>query len=67
MLGTNPIAMAFPAKECPPVVVDLATSVVPFGKVQEYARMCKKLPRGWATNAQGDNATEPAEVMQDGC
>jgi LDH2 family malate/lactate/ureidoglycolate dehydrogenase len=34
MLGTNPIAMAFPGQECPPVVIDLATSVVPFGKVK---------------------------------
>ena len=28
--------------------------------------MGKKLPGGWATNAQGDDATEPAEVMKCG-
>jgi LDH2 family malate/lactate/ureidoglycolate dehydrogenase len=41
MLGTNPIAMAFPGEECPPVVIDLATSVVPFGKVHIAHTHCK--------------------------
>ena len=33
MLGTNPIAIAFPGQVNPPIVVDLATSVVAYGKV----------------------------------
>src|SRR5689334_15504976 len=31
MLGTNPIAIAFPAHEEPPIVLDMATSAVPLG------------------------------------
>ena len=33
MLGTNPIAIAFPGEEEPPIVIDMATSVVAYGKV----------------------------------
>jgi LDH2 family malate/lactate/ureidoglycolate dehydrogenase len=36
MLGTNPIAIAFPGQDERPVVIDFATSVVPWGKVEEY-------------------------------
>ena len=34
MLGTNPIAIAFPAGEEPPVVIDFATSVATYGKLE---------------------------------
>src|ERR1051326_6033442 len=34
MLGTNPIAIAFPGHEEPPIVIDFATSAVAFGKVE---------------------------------
>ena len=34
MLGTNPIAIAFPGKEEPPIVIDMATSAVAYGKIE---------------------------------
>jgi L-2-hydroxycarboxylate dehydrogenase (NAD+) len=34
MLGTNPIAIAFPAGEEPPIVLDMATSTVAYGKIE---------------------------------
>ena len=44
MLGTNPIAIAFPGQEEPPIVIDMATSVVAYGKVEEAQRMNKSMP-----------------------
>ena len=38
MLGTNPIAIAFPAKDEPPIVIDMATSAVALGKVEMALR-----------------------------
>ena len=34
MLGTNPIAIAFPGLEEPPIVIDMATSAVAYGKIE---------------------------------
>src|SRR5690348_5517929 len=34
MLGTNPIAIAFPGKGEPPIVIDLATSAAAYGKIE---------------------------------
>ena len=34
MLGTNPIAIAFPALNEPPVIIDIASSAVSYGKVE---------------------------------
>ena len=60
MLGTNPIAVAFPCDsregKNTPVVIDLATSVVPFGKVEECARVGSRLLPGWAIDAKGTSA-----------
>ena len=44
MLGTNPIAIAFPCASGNPIVIDMATSCVPFGRVEEAARKGEKLP-----------------------
>src|SRR5260370_28536798 len=38
MLGTNPIAIAFPGKEEPAIVIDIATSAVAYGKVENAMR-----------------------------
>src|SRR6266436_4963338 len=34
MLGTNPIAIGFPGKEEPPIVIDMATSATAYGKIE---------------------------------
>src|SRR6266404_3467507 len=47
MIGTNPIAIAFPGKEEPPVVIDLATSAASYGKVEIARRKNLAVPHGW--------------------
>ena len=63
LLGTNPIAFAFPASGKYPVLVDMATSVVPRGKLEVYSRLGKDIPKGWAVDETGRVATDPKKVL----
>ena len=64
MLGTNPIAVAAPAGKERPFVLDMATSTVPFGKIEVYDRLEKPLPEGWASDENGVPTTDAAKVIQ---
>jgi LDH2 family malate/lactate/ureidoglycolate dehydrogenase len=66
MLGTNPLAIAFPGDEEPPIVVDLATSAVAFGKIEIARRLGRPIPEGWAIDASGGPATDPQSVYEGG-
>src|SRR5271167_1789711 len=50
MLGTNPIAIAFPGLEEPPIVIDMATSAVAYGKIEIARRTGQPLDDGWAVD-----------------
>ncbi len=65
MLGTNPIAIAFPGCEEPPIVMDFATSAVAFGKIEMADRKQQPLALGWAIDKTGVETTSP-EAMMDG-
>ena len=66
MFGTNPISIAFPAGEECPYVLDMATSTVPFGKIEEAVRNNEKIPAGWGMDRYGNVTEDPAEVFQEG-
>jgi LDH2 family malate/lactate/ureidoglycolate dehydrogenase len=53
MLGTNPFAVAIPAGEELPPVLDLATTVVARGRVLLHAKQGKPLEPGWAFDERG--------------
>ena len=63
MYGTNPIALAVPAGEERPFVMDMATSTVPRGKLEVYHRQGKELPLGWATDEQGVPTSDAGHVL----
>ena len=63
MYGTNPIALAVPAREERPFVVDMATSTVPRGKLEVYHRQEKPLPLGWATDEKGIPTSDTSRVL----
>ena len=63
ILGTNPISIAVPA-DGEPFVLDMATSVVPRGKLEDHDRQGKPMPLGWAVDARGKGTTSPREVLQ---
>ncbi len=66
MLGTNPIAIAFPGKKHPPIVIDMATSACAYGKVEMARRREEDIPRGWAIDNQGNHTEHPAGMVDGG-
>ena len=64
VLGTNPIAVAAPAGLERPFVLDMATSAVPFGKVEVYGRQEKPLPLGWAIDERGRPTADTGRVAE---
>jgi L-2-hydroxycarboxylate dehydrogenase (NAD+) len=66
MLGTNPIAIAFPGLEEPAIVIDMATSAAAFGKIEIAKRAGKRIPAGWAIDRDGAPTTDPSAMMDGG-
>jgi len=64
LLGTNPIAFGVPTAEPPDFLLDMATSVVPRGKLEVYDRNGKEMPVGWAADETGDDCQNPAHVLR---
>ena len=52
-LGTNPIAVAAPAKKMHPFVLDIATSMVAANKMQLARRLGATLPAGMIADSEG--------------
>lgn len=66
MLGTNPIAVAIPAKKEPDFVADFATSVAANGKLEIAQREEHDIPEGWAQDANGQSSTDAAILKKNG-
>ncbi len=66
LLGTNPISIAVPTETQRPFVLDMATSIVPIGKVTVYDKAKKSIPAGWGINQAGVVTQNPAEVLNGG-
>lgn len=64
--GTNPIAVAVPAGEKPPFVLDMATTGVTYGRLEVSQRKGKPLKTGWAVDADGRETLDPEVAMTTG-
>jgi len=64
LLSTNPIAVAIPALEEPPVVLDMATSIVAYGRVKVAAQRGEQMPAGWMLDDRGRALTDPARAEE---
>jgi len=62
MLGTNPLAFAVPTGGGRPLVVDMSTSTVAWGKIEIARRAGVPIPAGWAIDAEGLGTTDPHKV-----
>lgn len=59
-IGNNPLAIAVPAGEAPPLVLDMAMSVAAGGKLVVAAKEGRKIPAGWALDPEGQPTDDPA-------
>ena len=66
MLGTNPIAVSFPGKDEPPIVIDMATCAVAYGKIEMARRRGKSIPTGWGIDSDGSVTTNPDDIVDGG-
>ena len=64
LLSTNPIAVAVPAGEEPPVVLDMATTVAAYGKVKAKAQRGETMPIGWMIDRLGQPLTDPRRAEE---
>jgi L-2-hydroxycarboxylate dehydrogenase (NAD+) len=60
-VGTNPLAFAVPTGrgDAPPLVLDMSTSAVAWGKIEVARRSGAEIPLGWAVDETGTATTDP--------
>jgi len=64
-LATNPISIAFPTGGAVPFLFDMATSIVPEGKVRVKRNRGEPTPEGWLLDNQGHPTTDPNAFYQE--
>jgi LDH2 family malate/lactate/ureidoglycolate dehydrogenase len=62
MVGTNPIAVGFPAVP-EPFVLDMSTSATAMGKIIDRAQRDEPIPEGWAVGPDGRATTDARAAM----
>src|SRR5260221_9875906 len=66
LLGTNPIAVAIPAGDEPPVVLDIATSLASNGAIRTYEVEGNPMPEGWVQHRKdGSPIPAPRRIEED--
>ena len=66
LLGTNPMAIAFPALTQPPLVIDMATTTVANGKLEVLQRIGQNAPLGWTQDKDGNPTTDAYSLKKGG-
>jgi LDH2 family malate/lactate/ureidoglycolate dehydrogenase len=64
LLSTNPVAVAVPTEEEPPIVLDMATTVAAYGKVKTKAQRGETMPVGWMMDRNGQPLTDPKRANE---
>ena len=65
LLGTNPFAIAIPAGQEPPLVLDIATSVVSYGTIKNHRLQNIPLAPGWMVDPKtGEAVTDPQKSAE---
>ncbi len=59
LLGTNPIAIAIPAKDSSPFLLDIATTMTSHGSIKVAAQNGEEMPVGWVIDSDGNPITDP--------
>lgn len=66
IIGNNPIAIASPSADGHPVVLDMALSNVPLGKILFAQTKGEAIPEGWGVDKNGEVTTDPNDVTDGG-
>src|SRR5205085_3717483 len=66
VLGTNPLAVAIPAHSEPRFVMDMATSAISFGVVENALRSGEPLPTHAVLDPDGEMSRDPAALLSGG-
>ena len=65
LLGTNPLAIAIPAGEEPPLVLDIATSIVSYGTIKNHKLQNRPLQADWMIDPKtGAPVTDPQKSAE---
>jgi LDH2 family malate/lactate/ureidoglycolate dehydrogenase len=64
LLGTNPIAIAIPAQDEAPIVLDIATTVASNGKIGAAVENGETFPEGWMIDRDGNPITDPKRAHE---
>jgi L-2-hydroxycarboxylate dehydrogenase (NAD+) len=64
--SSNPLAVAIPSGERPPIVIDMATSACAGGKIEIAVRTGKSIPEGWVIDGEGNPVTDPTKRSRTG-
>ena len=65
-LGNNAVAIAVPAGQFPPIVLDMATGAVAWGKIFVAQQEKRKIPLTWALDKQGNPTDDPNAAAHQG-
>jgi amino acid adenylation domain-containing protein len=60
--GNNPLGVGIPARRYHPILLDIAMSVAPRGKIGVQLAEGKPLPPGWILDRFGHPSTDPADL-----
>ncbi|KAK2962800.1 putative Malate dehydrogenase [Blattamonas nauphoetae] len=63
MLGTNPLAFAFPTDEDFDFNLDCATSIAQRGRIEQYVRENRPVPAGWVIDDKGQPCSDAQQVL----
>ena len=61
--GNNPLGVGIPARRYHPILLDIAMSVAPRGKIGLQLAEGKALPPGWILDRFGRPSTDPADLV----
>jgi LDH2 family malate/lactate/ureidoglycolate dehydrogenase len=66
LLGTNPVAVAIPAKNQPPFVADFSTTPIARGKLAVAAKKGETVPYGYVQDKDGNPSDNPDILKEKG-
>ena len=66
LLGTNPLAVAIPAGNEPPLVADFATAAIARGKVDMLVKQGSPIEKGFVQDKYGQISTDPSILARGG-